>query len=102
MLRSGVSVEDIERLEDSEHDARILPALMNEALKQEAIDYELNKLAMAEAFQHAYIGSKPDKSRSNFRAYSRWIRRTKTRIYKLQGKKTATVWDRLPRKSRLL
>jgi hypothetical protein len=55
------------------------------------------KLDFAEAFNHAYIGSKYDKKKENSRAYGRWQRQYVRKIEKLlnpekEKKKIPSGW----------
>ena len=78
--------------------------MVQEVRRLEHADGLLHKLDLAEAFNVAYIGSKPDKHRANVRQLTSWRRDTWRQIEKLLHPAGArqTIWDNLRKKSRRL
>lgn len=98
-MRAGFSLSDIERLYAAE-DVRTLGSVLEEARKQNRIERLLTKLDIAEAVNHAIVGSQPDRQKRNQTGFQRWIQGIERTIAKLQDQHVETVWDRLPRRSR--
>ncbi len=75
-------------------------SVLEEARKQTRIERLLAKLDIAEAVNHAIVGSQADKQKRNQAGFQRWIQGIERTIAKLQDQRVETVWDRLPRRSR--
>ena len=67
--------------------------MVNEAANYNEAKREKQKLDMAEAFNLAYVGSKPSKGNKNHQAYARWQKRGSIRVRKLMGMPLVTVWE---------
>jgi hypothetical protein len=99
LIEAGFSIADIEAIYEAE-DPRTLMSVLKEVRKRNEISRLLGKLDLAEAFNHAYIGSRPDKHGRNQATYSRWLRSIERQVAKLQGQTLHTLWDGLRRRSR--
>jgi hypothetical protein len=97
-LQNGFSLQDIERID--KEDVRSINALIKEIEKQEEIKNLKLKLLIAESFNFAYVGSKPDKTKGNQSEYKRWIRNIETKIAKLQKQKIDTIWETIKKSGR--
>jgi hypothetical protein len=95
-----MSLQDINRLYNDE-DTRSFKMMLREAQKQNEIKRLQQKLDIAEAFNHAYVGSRYDKKGENKRSFSRWLNSLESAIAKLKGQKILTVFDTI-KKSRKL
>lgn len=63
------------------------------------VDRIIRKLEMADAFNHAYVGSQPPqkhKANKGARDYNAWVKRHLRDAFP-EWKPTHTVWDRLPK-----
>jgi hypothetical protein len=71
-------------------------------LKEKQRQRLIRKLDTAEAFNLAYVGSRPSKGKKNMKAYERWQKKQIKKIAELEGRKikTQTVWDALRRNKR--
>jgi len=69
-------------------------------MRAEAIHRIQRKLDVAEAFNHAYVGSQYDKRSRTSRGYARWQRKNESQIAKLEERKVYTIWDGMRHRSR--
>jgi hypothetical protein len=72
--------------------------VLNYSLDLKKKERLLNKLEMADAILHAYIGSpqkQENKFKKGFQFYKRWMRKIYREIF---PKQKNLIWDRLPKK----
>jgi hypothetical protein len=74
--------------------------VIKEVYRLNNIDLLRNKLDLAEAFNAAYVGSKPDKNKANARQYRNWRYGVMKNIGKLLKQTSKTLWDSMTRKSK--
>jgi len=79
-----------------------LPAIYKRIDKLEKIQKIQDKLDLAEIINIAYVGSKPDKRKSNIRNLRRWRSQLINEACKLLKLKQNTIWDSFKKKSRVL
>ena len=98
-MRAGLSITDIERLED-ELDVRDLLNIETEVANQEEIKRLLLMLDIADAVAMGYARCQDKRNEKNYFA---WRSSAISRIRKLEGIKfeQGTIWDRLKRSKRL-
>ena len=96
MLNAGFTFCDIEKLYKY-YDIRTFNTFIIEALKYDKKQKLIKKRDTAEAFNMAYVGSKPSKGEKSQREYSKWQRKIIKEIAKLESRKIQqeTVWQRL-------
>ena len=58
-----------------------------------------SKLDIAEAVNHAMVGSQADKLKRNARMYAQWQRKIEWEIAQLTGVQRRTVWEALRKRS---
>jgi len=75
--------------------------MVKEAWQHEAINRLQRKLDTAEAFNHAYLGSRYDKLKRGVQGYGRWLSNVKRQIEKLLGRKPELIWPKLRRSRKL-
>lgn len=103
LLLAGFSLFEIETLYN-DSDVRTYHAILSAAQKQNEIRRLQQKLDIAEAFNHAYVGSKPGAKRgdrTNQRMYDKWQRKIEREIAKKRGQGIVTVWDQLGKSRKL-
>jgi hypothetical protein len=78
-----------------------LGGVLAEVQKRNEINRLLTKKDMAEAFNYAYIGSKPSKIGGNPSAFHAWLTGIERRIAKLQGQILDTAWGKITKSRKL-
>ena len=94
MVEYGFSLNEIESFDD--YDIREIRCLKEQMNRNRQINDLMNRLNICDAVLHAVAAVQ---SKKGYSAYKRWHNRIRGKINKLMGKKQATVWDKMKRRS---